>query len=192
MTEGSNGREAAALAALEESLGPRRLGRVIQGSLLEGMTARLEDDVSVEDVRVGRFVVVDGARHRFFSTIHDVRLANTNDDVLLRPPDDEFVQAVLHGTNTYATVDLKPKLLLEMGVEGVRPVKTIPPHFARVAEASDADVAVVFGSEDETHLPIGTPLEMTSEVCVNLERFVERSNAVFGKTGTGKSFLTRM
>ncbi|HVE91254.1 MAG TPA: ATP-binding protein, partial [Actinomycetota bacterium] len=47
-------------------------------------------------------------------------------------------------------------------------------------------------SEDETHLPIGTPLEMTSEVCVNLERFVERSNAVFGKTGTGKSFLTRM
>ncbi|HVL81348.1 MAG TPA: DUF87 domain-containing protein [Actinomycetota bacterium] len=183
---------AEALAALEESLSPRRLGRVIRGSLLEGIEARLEDEVSVEDVRVGRFVVVEGSRHRFFSTIHDVRLANTNEDVLLRPPEDDFVAQVLHGTNTYATVDLRPKLLLEAGEEGARSVKTIPPHFARVREAADADVELVFGSPDDTHLPIGTPLEMTSDVCLDLERFVERSNAVFGKTGTGKSFLTRM
>src|SRR5439155_14288551 len=71
-------------------------------------------------------------------------------------------------------------------------VRTIPPHFATVGEASDADVATVFGAASETSLPIGTPLEMTSEVCIDLSRFVERSNAVFGKTGTGKSFLTRM
>src|SRR5690606_35345209 len=29
-------------------------------------------------------------------------------------------------------------------------------------------------------------------VCLDLERLVERSNAVFGKTGTGKTFLTRL
>src|SRR5205823_12675286 len=86
----------------------------------------------------------------------------------------------------------RPKLLLERGADGVRPVKTIPPHFAAVREASDADVALVFGAEGEGSMPIGTPLEMTSNVCIDLERFVERSNAVFGKTGTGKSFLTRM
>jgi hypothetical protein len=171
---------------------PRRLGRVIRGSLLEGLEARLGDEVSVEDVRVGRFVVVEGVRHRFFSTIHDVRLANTNEDVLLRPPEDDFVQEVLRGTNTYATVDLRPKLLLDELEGGVRPVKTIPPHFAPVREAADADVDLVFGGEDLTHLPIGTPLEMTSDVCLDLARFIERSNAVVGKTGTGKSFLTRM
>ncbi len=173
-------------------LSPRRLGRVIRGSLLEGLEARLGDEVSVEDVRVGRFVVVEGERHRFFSTIHDVRLANTNEDVLLRPPEDDFVQQVLQGTNTYATIDLRPKLLLEPGELGVRPVKTIPPHFATVREAGNEDVELVFGSEDHEHLPIGTPLEMTTPVCLDLPRFCERSNAVFGKTGTGKSFLTRM
>lgn len=189
--------------APDDPLAPRRLGRVIRGSLLDGITARLEDDVSVEDVRVGRFVVVDGARHRFFSTIHDVELANTNEDVLLSPPspDDEFMHEVLRGTNTYATIELKPKLLLEHGGGGtqagppdarVRPVKTIPPHFARVAEASDQDVELVFGAEDLTHLAVGTPLDMTSQVCIDLLKLVERSNAVFGKTGTGKSFLTRM
>jgi DNA helicase HerA-like ATPase len=178
--------------AIAAGITGRTLGRIIRGSLLEGIEARLNDEVSVEDVRVGRFVVVDGARNRFFSAVHNVKLANTNEDVLLRPPDDSFVQEVLRGTNTYATIDLRPKLLLAHGEDGVRPVKTIPPHFATVREASDADVALVFGSEGPTSLPIGTPLEMTSEVCIDLSRFVERSNAVFGKTGTGKSFLTRM
>lgn len=178
--------------ALTADFSGRALGRIIRGSLLEGIEARLDDDVTVEDVRVGRFVVVDGARNRFFSAVHNVKLANTNEDVLLRPPDDGFVQEVLRGTNTYATIDLRPKLLIAHGEDGVRPVKTIPPHFATVREASDADVATVFGAEGPTSLPIGKPLEMSSDVCINLERFVERSNAVFGKTGTGKSFLTRM
>ncbi len=181
-----------AFDALTADLTGRSLGRVIKGSLLEGIEARLDDDVTVEDVRVGRFVVVDGARNRFFSAVHNVKLANTNEDVLLRPPDDGFVQEVLRGTNTYATIDLRPKLLIAHGEDGVRPVKTIPPHFATVREASDADVATVFGAEGLTSLAIGKPLEMTSDVCIDLERFVERSNAVFGKTGTGKSFLTRM
>jgi DNA helicase HerA-like ATPase len=182
-------------ATFHELTGPllaRDLGRVIRGSLLEGIEVRLNDDVSVEDVRVGRFVVMEGARNRFFSAVHNVTLANTNEDVLLRPPDDNFVQEVLRGTNTYATIDLRPKLLLSHGEDGVRPVKTIPPHFAAVREASDTDVALVFGEEGPTSLPLGKPLEMSSDVCLNLERFVERSNAVFGKTGTGKSFLTRM
>ena len=29
-------------------------------------------------------------------------------------------------------------------------------------------------------------------VCLNLERLTERSNGIFGKTGTGKTFLTRL
>jgi hypothetical protein len=182
----------AAFDEITAGINGRDLGRVIRGSLLDGMEARLNDDVSVEDVRVGRFVVMEGARNRFFSAVHNVKLANTNEDVLLRPPDDSFVQEVLRGTNTYATIDLRPKLLLAHGEDGVRPVKTIPPHFATVREASDTDVALVFGEEGPERLAIGKPLEMTSDVCLDLSRVVERSNAVFGKTGTGKSFLTRM
>src|SRR5919198_5739175 len=136
--------------ALTKDLSGRALGRIIRGSLLEGIEARLDDDVSVEDVRVGRFVVMEGARNRFFSAVHNVKLANTNEDVLLRPPDDGFVQEILRGTNTYATIDLRPKLLLAHGEDGVRPVKTIPPHFATVREASDADVSLVFGAEGLT------------------------------------------
>ena len=53
-------------------------------------------------------------------------------------------------------------------------------------------MAQVFGEEDNDHFLLGTPLDMELKVCLDYERFIERSNAIFGKTGTGKTFTTRM
>jgi DNA helicase HerA-like ATPase len=39
---------------------------------------------------------------------------------------------------------------------------------------------------------IGRPLDMDVPICLNLARFVERSSGIFGKSGTGKTFLTRL
>jgi len=53
----------------------------------------------------------------------------------------------------------------------------------------------VFGWEDDPfrrNFSIGQPLDMDVPVCIDLDRFVERSNGIFGKSGTGKSFLTRL
>ncbi len=75
------------------------------------------------------------------------------------------------------------------------PVKTIPSHFSQVFEATERDFRSVFGWEDDPHrrnFSIGQPLDMEVPICIDLDRFVERSNGVFGKSGTGKSFLTRL
>jgi DNA helicase HerA-like ATPase len=85
-------------------------------------------------------------------------------------------------------------LMLEQDDE-LRPVKTIPSHFSPVFEASADDFGTVFGREDDparARFNIGTPLDMDAPVCLDLDRFVERSNGIFGKSGTGKSFLTRL
>jgi hypothetical protein len=83
-------------------------------------------------------------------------------------------------------------LMLDEAEDQPRPIKTIPSHFSPVFEASAADVARVFGEEDDTHFYVGTPLDMEAvQVNLDLERLVERSSGVFGKTGTGKSFVTR-
>jgi hypothetical protein len=39
---------------------------------------------------------------------------------------------------------------------------------------------------------MGTPLAMDIPICLRLDRFVERSNGIFGQSGTGKSFLARL
>ncbi len=163
---------------------------------------RLDTEQSVEDLRVGRFVVVEGANSRFFSMLTDVTLSAANPSILLNPPrTDPFLMSVLSGVTTFGTVKLQPMLMLEQSTaedtRELRPVKTIPSHFSPVYEASSADFALVFGEEDEsdarnTHFNIGRPLNMETPVCIDLNRFIERSNGIFGKSGTGKSFLTRI
>lgn len=171
-----------------------RLGVITSGSLIEGLTARLESRESVEDMRVGKFVVIQGEKHEFFSMITDVALEATNQKVLIDPPNgDAFIHAVLAGTSTYGTLALMPRLMLPTDLEqGMLPVKTIPRHFSPVFEAQEEDFGRVFGGEGGAFFEIGRPLDMDVPVCINLERLVERSNGIFGKSGTGKSFLTRL
>jgi uncharacterized protein len=177
------------------------LGIITQGSLSSGLDMRLDPANSVEDLRVGRFVVVAGKRTRFFSMLTDITLAASNPSILANPPvDDDFLLSVLSESSTYGTVKVQPMLMLEMSDANeteLRPVKTVPSHFSRVYEANQADFSLVFGEEDRTdannfNFAIGKPLNMDTPVCVNLERFIERSNGIFGKSGTGKSFLTRI
>jgi hypothetical protein len=175
------------------------IGTVVQGSLSEGLEVRLNPDVSVEEMRVGKFCVVYGRRTRFFSMLTDVTLGTASPKILMNPPapGDDFLFEVLAGTGTFGTVKLTPMLMFETvgGQSELRPVKTIPSHFSQVHEATSYDFQLVFGSEDnpeKKNFFIGQPLDTDVPVCLDLERFVERSNGIFGKSGTGKSFLTRL
>ncbi len=211
------------------------LGSVIQGSLSQGLEVRLHPDVSVEDMRVGKFLVVRGARSQFFCMLTDVTLGTGSQRILAHPPEPSnlFLQEVLAGTGTYGTLSLTPMLMFtqlepdgENGAMGgwqekraakgkekrqggrygslevqsnadveLLPVKTIPAHFSQVYDASDRDFRIIFGWEDDPHrrnFAIGQPIDMDVPVCLDLDRFVERSNGIFGKSGTGKSFLTRL
>jgi hypothetical protein len=199
------------------------LGSVIQGSLSKGLEVRLHPDVSVEEMRVGKFLVVQGVRSRFFCMLTDVSLGTASARIMANPPEpsNTFLQEVLAGTGTYGTLELAPMLMIvderRSGLERptppqspsaaasytantsanieLLPVKTIPSHFSQVYEASERDFRAVFGWEDDPHrrnFAIGQPIDMDVPVCLDLDRFVERSNGVFGKSGTGKSFLTRL
>lgn len=194
------------------------LGSVIEGSLSAGLNVRLHSDVSVEEMRVGKFLVVQGTRARFFCLLTDVCLGTSNPRIFAHPPDpaDEFWREILAGSDTYGTIEIAPMLMLNISeinsqngyveknatVFGnidteleLLPVKTIPSHFSQVFEATERDFSSVFGKESDTqkrNFAIGQPLDMDVPVCMDLARFVERSNGVFGKSGTGKSFLTRL
>ena len=180
----------------------RRVGVIVSGSLVGGLEMKLDEWYSVEDIRAGKFVVIEGEKSRFFCMVTDVRLDTTNPQVLADPPDEEedLMRQVLHGTTTYGTVCLRPLLMTDKDdaptAQANEPhlVKTIPIHFSVVCEAEEEDVNRIFGSEEygARYFHIGRPLDMETPICIDLEGFIERSNGVFGKTGTGKTFLTRL
>ena len=183
---------------------PDPLGVITHGSLLDGVEMKLDAGRSVEEVATGTFAVIEGEQHDFFCLITDARITAANEGILLYPPPagERLLRRVLQGGSTYATVQLRPMLALpntrnaDLSGEAPRPVKTVPAHFSGVFRASEDDVARVFGSEHNDparFFEVGQPLDMDGvPVCLDLARFVERSSAVFGRTGTGKTFVTRL
>jgi DNA helicase HerA-like ATPase len=178
-----------------------RLGIVVAGSLTEGLKVRLDAGTSVEDMRVGKFVKIRGEQHDFFCLVTDVQLAAATPRVLADPPaeDEPLLRAALAGTQTYGLLHVEPRLMLAREAAAAatgdlvpQPVKTIPAHFSTAFVASEADFERVFGADTPGRFAIGEPLDMAVPIRLDLRRFVERSNGVFGKSGTGKSFLTRL
>jgi uncharacterized protein len=175
-----------------------KLGIVTSASLEKGVDVRLDAPVSVEDMVVGRYVTIKGNKRRFFGMITDVRLGVTDERLSVSPPDisDPFIAEVLTGTSTFGQIHVTPMLTLgdnaKAILEGPQPVKTIPAHFCSVNLASEQDMELVFGEEDEKRFHVGNPLDMETKLCLDLVEFVKRSNGIFGKSGTGKTFLTRI
>ncbi len=178
----------------------QRLGVVVGGSLSKGLLVKLDRGQSVESLAVGRYVVVRGQSEkpeeavRYFCMLTDVALNSTNPAIQNHPPEIEgnpFLRDVYIGTTVYGTINVAPTLSIDK--EGNKPVKTIPGHFAAVYNATAEDVNRVFGAEDEGHFNMGSPLELSAtNINLDLKRLTERSVGVFGKSGTGKSFLTRL
>jgi DNA helicase HerA-like ATPase len=147
---------------------------------------------------VGRYVTIEGKKRRFFGMVTDISLGVTDEQITISPPDtaDAFSAEILEGTATYGTLHVLPMLTISDAVSGIseepQPVKTVPSHFSRVKLASEADMEFVFGKENNSNFYIGNPLDMETKLCLNLETLVKRSNGIFGKSGTGKTFLTRL
>ncbi len=172
-----------------------RLGVVVGGSLSKGLDVKLDPDAGIEDLAVGRYVVVRGRQKDFFCMVTDIVLDHTNPQIMSDPPDlsDPFMAEIYTGTAAYGTVHVAPMLALDRDEAEPRPVKTVPSHFTAVHNATEDDVNMVFGADDENHFYVGSPLELEdTRIHLDLRRLVERSVGVFGKSGTGKSFLTRV
>ena len=173
------------------------LGMVIEGSVANGVEVKLDPGVSVEQIKVGTFVTLQGANNRFFGVVTDVGLGSTDPRMKFTPlpADDLFVIQALQGIVAFGTVSVLPQLTMPDVVgdeQEPAPAKSIPAHFSRAFTASQEDVETVFGSEEDGNFWIGSPLDMETKLCLDLGELVKRSMGVFGKSGTGKTFLTRL
>ncbi len=191
------------------------IGYVVGGGLQENLRVRLT--IPSQEVQEGGFVVIESGDWLFYGLVTDMQLGATDP----RFADEQSEQRLppelarlLHGQTLYTNLEVLPALMLERGPDlaspdyapwqeaielGLRPrpaplpVKTIPPHHARVYLADAGHIAEIFGKpETKGNFVIGYTREQGHPVCLNLERFVQRSAGVFGATGTGKSFLTRI
>lgn len=167
------------------------IGTLLDGSLSEGLRVKLKPGLKVEDAQVGTYVILKGEKFEYFSIITDIVLGGVSDEIILMPPETNLAKRVAEEFLTYTVAKIAPLLALDNSGQKM-PVKTMPRHFSPLCAAKHKDFERVFGKEDSTHFKIGTPIGMDVPVTLDLDRFIERSNGVFGKSGTGKSYLTRL
>jgi hypothetical protein len=187
------------------------IGYIVGGGLRENLRARLT--IPSQQVQEGAFVVIESGDWLYYGLVTDLQLGSTDPRFADEQSESRLpaeMAQLLHGQTLYTTLEVLPALMLERGpelgspeyadwqarhVEGLHPmpVKTIPPHHAAVRLAEQGDIAEIFGkSQDKGNFVIGYTREQGHPVCINLDKFVQRSAGVFGATGTGKSFLTRL
>ena len=187
------------------------IGYIVGGGLKESFSARLT--VNPLDVQEGGFVVIDSGNYRFYGLATDLKLGATDPRFADEQSEARLpanLARALHGQTLFTNLEILPALMLERGPEPGTPeyklwraqkpddprpipVKTVPLHHAPVSMAGAADIATIFGDPDKDgNFVIGYTREQGHPVCINLEKFVQRSSGVFGATGTGKSFLTRL
>ena len=177
----------------------KAIGTVVGGSLTDGVEIRLNPsgETLIEDVKVGTFVTIRGKRYRFFGVVTNLELNSSDSRLRHSPPnsDDPVVAEAISGTMAYGVVSVLPNLTIPL-LAGSHDVpiaaKTVPSHFSPAYPASAEDVQSVFGQDDDRHFWIGNPLDMDTRVCLDLDALVRRSMGIFGKSGTGKTFLTRL
>lgn len=184
------------------------IGYIIGGGLKEGFRIRLT--VPADRVQEGSFVVCDNGRYRYYGLVTDLQLGATDPRFADEQSDrlQPAIQQALMGKTLYTSLEMYPTLMLDRGPDdpreqldwqdrvdkgqenpGPKPVKTVPAHHASVRQADAGDVADIFGRDG---FIVGHTIEQGYPVRLDLKKFVKRSSGIFGATGTGKSFLTRM
>lgn len=188
------------------------IGYIVGGDLKECLRVRLS--VPTQTVQEGSFVIVRSGDWQFYGLITDLQLGSTDPRFADEPSRERInpvVSNLLHGQTLYTTLEVLPTLMMEVGPEPGSPgylqwnekqgsiptrpipVKTIPSHHAEVFLAGAGDVAEIFGSENKHgSFRIGNTREQGHPVCIDLSKLIQRSSGIFGATGTGKSFLTRI
>ncbi|MBK8783239.1 MAG: ATP-binding protein, partial [Anaerolineales bacterium] len=192
-----------------------QIGYLVGGGLKENFRVRLT--VSPQEMQEGAFVVIQSGHWNYYGIVTDINLGATDPRFADEQTEVRFpahIAKALHGQTLYANLEVLPNLMLEVGPdEGtpeykdwqgkidaglkdaprILPVKNIPPHHAVVSLANEGDIAEIFGDPNkESNFVIGYTREQNHPVCIDLDKFVQRSSGVFGATGTGKSFLTRL
>jgi len=187
------------------------IGYIVGGSLKDNLRVRLT--ISPQEVQEGSFVIIDSGDWRFYGLVTDLQLGATDPRFADEQSENRMpagLASLLHGQTLYTNLEVMPALMMEVGPdpgsprytewraahpEDPRPIpiKTVPSHHAPVHRAEAGDVAEIFGDPKKRgNFVIGYTREQNHPVCIDLDKFVQRSSGIFGATGTGKSFLTRI
>lgn len=171
------------------------IGKILSGSFVDGFLCLIENH-NIE-VSVGSYCTVLFDHKKVFCLITNVFVDTKElaDFMHLAVNPNELFYQLFSRHNSFIQAKLLPLLVIDE-MHRLRSFSCVPKSLSPVNLATNEDFEVIFGLQTlDAAMPklcVGKPIGKDAAVCIDLKKFVERSNGVFGKTGTGKTFLARI
>ncbi len=171
-------------------------GRVYSGSVSDGVRVYLNVDENIEMYPVGALLGVEGSSRNYLGLIVDVGMDPTVlAQTIISPLVSEDIKRVFIEDRDVHTRTPWVQLVLVAQSSGGSPrlADTIPEFGSRAVEPTEDVLREFFGVEDRIEMwNIGapkTPRGIGVEIPISVESLTRLSFGIFGKSGTGKTFL---
>jgi DNA helicase HerA-like ATPase len=180
--------------------------RIVGGSLGAGLKAQLLRGFSPEKVRASSVVAMEGGEAKFLGVISDIRLQSGSEIARSLVRQEEEGNAPMSSAIVKSASKLKAQgsftseldvipLAISRG-DKVEIADTLPDYISFVRSPTEEDVQTFYGLPDGKKLwPIGalkSPVvggSQSSLVPVNIDVLARGSFGIYGKSGSGKTFL---
>ncbi len=171
------------------------IGVVVEASYEEGFLVDLDRGINIEDIPIGSYVIVSSDKYRYLCIVSNVKY---------RAPVEE--DGVSYIRSEYRSIVRKyfAKRLVDYKIEVIPIARgssngdvdkpdTIPSYGSKVYEPDTHLLAHFYGDVDwKLGYPLGTPKiigETEYSVPINIKRLIDLNFGIFGKSGSGKTFL---
>jgi DNA helicase HerA-like ATPase len=168
------------------------VGYVLSSDFVEGIIVRVVHTEAMSLLRIGQLLIIESdSGELIFAQVANLRTdwfpeLKEQPRPLTVPRDSKLLQDV------FIQKEITVKAMKAYRDVTLLAVRSLAMPGMRVRFATDEDIALIYGPRDNEHIYLGEPLEMQTPIVIPTKEFIERSNGIFGKSGTGKSFLARI
>ena len=176
----------------------RELGIVLEASASDGVKVLLRSGVNPEDIEVGSLIIIESRSGRtFLVLIDDIGYTTEDHEIIkdvegmeLEPGVIRFVRSRL--SKSY----IKGTIIAYRDGDRVRRGGRVPELGSHAYTPAYEDIQFYYGEADwSIRYPVGYPKvvgEVSYEVPISMEDLFNLNFGVFGKAGTGKTFLSNL
>ncbi|MFW9996355.1 MAG: ATP-binding protein [Candidatus Odinarchaeota archaeon] len=172
------------------------LGEVVGAQVTSGVTIKLKEDS--EEVKIGDPIVIEGKKYDYFCIVRDI--------VFPRNPTVEMLANAEYFKSSFSIdlmetskgkafsplAELNCVQMIEQATKKPLEFETIPPYFAKARKSLASDAETIYG-KGEKSIDVGTLRGIDDfPVVINFEKIVELPFGIFGRTGSGKTFLNKI
>ncbi|MHA1166182.1 MAG: ATP-binding protein [Candidatus Hodarchaeales archaeon] len=172
------------------------IGEIIGAQVSCGLTIKLDGDS--ETVKIGDPLIIEGKYYDYYCIVKDVVFPRNSTVEMLANA--EYIKnsfsidmmETSRGKTFSPIAELNCVQMIDKQTKKNFEFETIPPYFSKARKALVEDAELIYGSGDNT-LAVGTLRGVEDfPVVIDFSKLVELPFGIFGRTGSGKTFLNKI